>query len=96
MTEDLHKLGHSTGVVLQGRLFRTLDDLERLSVSLGPDADVRICKGIYLNTQTLHTPGTMTLCEQLQLQSPRHWTLECMLVLLLMTTRDKFCNQIAR
>ena len=49
MTEDLHKMGHrNTGVVLQGRLFRTMGDLERLSVSLGPDADVRICKGIYL------------------------------------------------
>ena len=50
--EVLHKLGHrNTGVVLQGRLFRTLDDLEA-SVSLGPDADVRIYKESTSNTQT--------------------------------------------
>ncbi len=48
-TEDLYKKGHNNiGVVLQGRMFRTPDDLRRISKSMGKDADVRICKGIYI------------------------------------------------
>ncbi|MCH1422244.1 MAG: proline dehydrogenase family protein [Candidatus Poseidoniaceae archaeon] len=46
---DLHKIGlTNVGTVLQGRLFRTLDDINALETALGPDADYRICKGIYL------------------------------------------------
>ena len=45
----LHKEGlTNVGTVLQGRLFRTLADIERLETELGGLADYRICKGIYL------------------------------------------------
>ena len=45
----LHKEGlTNVGTVLQGRLFRTLSDIDALETSLGPAADYRICKGIYL------------------------------------------------
>ena len=58
MIEDLHDRGYkNTGAVLQGRLYRTLQDLERLSASLGPDADVRICKGIYLEPSDIAHTG---------------------------------------
>ncbi|HIG33261.1 MAG TPA: hypothetical protein EYQ11_00045 [Candidatus Poseidoniales archaeon] len=36
------------GVVLQGRMFRTPDDISRVCDLLGPKSDFRICKGIYL------------------------------------------------
>lgn len=46
---DLHKEGlTNVGTVLQGRLFRSLSDIDRLETELGPHADYRICKGIYL------------------------------------------------
>ena len=36
------------GVVLQGRMFRTPDDISKVSNLLGNKSDFRICKGIYL------------------------------------------------
>lgn len=49
VVEKMHQDGlTNVGTVLQGRLHRTLDDIERLRKSIGPDADYRICKGIYL------------------------------------------------
>lgn len=46
---DLHKEGlTNVGTVLQGRLFRSLSDIDSLETELGPHADYRICKGIYL------------------------------------------------
>ena len=55
--EDLYSKGHlNVGVVLQGRLFRTKDDLFRVANSMGEYADVRICKGIYLESSEIaHT-----------------------------------------
>ncbi|MCP2504515.1 MAG: proline dehydrogenase family protein [Candidatus Poseidoniaceae archaeon] len=51
---DLHKMGlTNVGVVLQGRLFRTLDDINFLETELGPAADYRICKGIYLESEDI-------------------------------------------
>lgn len=51
---DLHKRGlTNVGTVLQGRLFRTLDDINELETELGPDADYRICKGIYLEPEEI-------------------------------------------
>lgn len=51
---DLHKQGlTNVGTVLQGRLFRTLDDINELETELGPDADYRICKGIYLEPEDI-------------------------------------------
>lgn len=51
---DLHKIGlTNVGTVLQGRLFRTLDDINYLETELGPAADYRICKGIYLEPEEI-------------------------------------------
>ena len=45
----LHQEGlTNVGTVFQGRLFRTLADIDHLETELGPQADYRICKGIYL------------------------------------------------
>ena len=51
---DLHKQGlTNVGTVLQGRLFRTLEDINHLEMELGPAADYRICKGIYLESEDI-------------------------------------------
>ncbi len=54
---SLHQMGlQNVGTVLQGRLFRTLDDIEYLTEKLGGNADHRICKGIYLESEKIaHT-----------------------------------------
>ena len=41
------------GVVLQGRLFRTLSDISRVCSSTGVHTDFRICKGIYLEPENI-------------------------------------------
>ena len=41
------------GTVLQGRLFRTKEDIVAVSQKLGPLADFRICKGIYLESEEI-------------------------------------------
>ena len=41
------------GTVLQGRLFRTEDDIKKISKSLGQLSDFRICKGIYLEPKDI-------------------------------------------
>ena len=53
----LHEKGlKNVGTVLQGRLFRTLDDVSKMEDVLGPFADHRICKGIYLESEDIaHT-----------------------------------------
>lgn len=51
---DLHALGlTNVGTVFQGRLFRTLDDINHMEQMLGPAADYRICKGIYLEPEDI-------------------------------------------
>ena len=46
----------NVGTVLQGRLHRTLDDIDRIADRLGVAADHRICKGIYLEPESIaHT-----------------------------------------
>ena len=54
---DLHSSGiTNVGCVLQGRLFRTVDDINDVAKKLGPAADYRICKGIYLESEDIaHT-----------------------------------------
>ncbi len=54
---DMHDKGlTNVGVVLQGRLFRTIDDIQNIENKLGPNADYRICKGIYLEPEDIsHT-----------------------------------------
>ena len=49
---DLHEKGlTNVGTVLQGRLHRTPADIEQVGTTLGPHADYRICKGIYLEPE---------------------------------------------
>ena len=44
------------GTVLQSRLFRTSDDISSLASRLDGNSDVRICKGIYLESEDIaHT-----------------------------------------
>ena len=43
----------NVGTVLQGRLFRTLAYIGELETTLGPHADYRICKGIYLEPEEI-------------------------------------------
>ena len=51
---DLHNQGlTNVGTVYQGRLFRTLDDIDYLEQKLGSAADYRICKGIYLEPEDI-------------------------------------------
>ncbi len=54
---DMHEKGLiNVGVVLQARLFRTLDDIKSIAGILGSSADYRICKGIYLEPEDIsHT-----------------------------------------
>ena len=54
----LHEEGlTNVGTVLQGRLFRTLADIDALETTLGPAADYRICKGIYLEPEEISFTG---------------------------------------
>jgi len=51
---ELHGKGlTNVGTVLQGRLHRTLDDIKNMKQILGPAADYRICKGIYLEPEEI-------------------------------------------
>ena len=55
---NLHNEGlTNVGTVYQGRLFRTLDDIDYLEEKLGPGADYRICKGIYLEPENIAHTG---------------------------------------
>ena len=51
---DLHQKGlTNVGTVLQGRLHRTPNDIENVALAIGPNADYRICKGIYLEPENI-------------------------------------------
>ena len=51
---EMHNRGLSNiGTVLQSRLFRTTEDISLLSSKLGGNSDVRICKGIYLESENI-------------------------------------------
>tara|TARA_B100001564_G_scaffold357782_1_gene374823 strand:+ start:436 stop:1413 length:978 start_codon:yes stop_codon:yes gene_type:complete len=55
---NLHEEGlTNVGTVYQGRLFRTLDDIDYLEQKLGSAADYRICKGIYLEPEEIAHTG---------------------------------------
>ena len=61
---DLHEKGlTNVGTVLQGRLFRTLNDIKQLEKSLGSSADYRICKGIYLEPESISHIGYSQIVE---------------------------------
>ncbi|MBJ36514.1 MAG: hypothetical protein CMB68_04060 [Euryarchaeota archaeon] len=50
----LHEKGlHNIGVVLQGRLLRTLSDIGDIYAATGKNSDFRICKGIYLEPENI-------------------------------------------
>ena len=54
---EMHDRGLTNiGTVLQSRLFRTSDDISSLASRLEGNSDVRICKGIYLESEDIaHT-----------------------------------------
>ena len=53
----MHEKGlHNIGLVLQGRLMRTLSDISEVCATTGNQTDFRICKGIYLEPENIaHT-----------------------------------------
>ena len=53
----MHAKGlRNVGTVLQSRLFRTPSDIDSICEQLGGDADFRICKGVYLEHESIsHT-----------------------------------------
>ena len=53
----MHEKGlHNIGLVLQGRLMRTLSDISEVCATTGKQTDFRICKGIYLEPENIaHT-----------------------------------------
>lgn len=64
VVHTLHAEGlTNVGTVLQGRLHRTLDDIDRMSEQLGPAADHRICKGIYLEPDSIAHTARKTITE---------------------------------
>ena len=48
---------NNIGVVLQGRLFRTISDIDKICEELGHNSDFRICKGIYLEPEEIAHTG---------------------------------------
>jgi len=60
----MHERGlNNIGTVLQGRLFRTLNDIAALSSQAESFADVRICKGIYLESGDIAHTGYRDIVE---------------------------------
>ena len=60
----MHERGlKNIGTVLQGRLFRTLNDIAALSSQAEGFADVRICKGIYLESGEIAHTGYREIVE---------------------------------
>ena len=51
------------GTVLQARLFRTGEDIANLSEKLANASDVRICKGIYLESEDIAHTGYHQIVE---------------------------------
>jgi proline dehydrogenase len=50
----MHEMGiRNVGTVLQSRLFRTSDDINSICDKLGDGADFRICKGVYLEHESI-------------------------------------------
>ncbi len=62
--KSLHAEGLlNVGTVLQGRLHRTLSDIDQLETDLGPNADYRICKGIYLEPEAIAFAGRQDIID---------------------------------
>jgi len=64
VVKELHAEGlTNVGTVLQGRLFRSLADIGDLEQELGPAADYRICKGIYLEPEDISFAGYQDIVD---------------------------------
>jgi proline dehydrogenase len=60
----MHDAGFTNiGTVLQARLFRTMDDVDMICDALGPDADFRLCKGIYLESAEIAHTGYQDIVD---------------------------------
>ncbi len=56
----------NVGTVLQSRLHRTLDDITALCERHGPDADIRLCKGVYLEPSEVAATDRKEITERLK------------------------------
>jgi|TARA_B100001964_G_C14215630_1_gene592627 proline dehydrogenase len=64
VVKAMHNRGlTNVGTVLQGRLFRTNQDVDDLSSSLRGVSDVRICKGIYLEPANIAHRGYQDIVD---------------------------------
>ena len=60
----MHEKGlHNVGTVLQSRLFRTSADIDAICDKLGGAADFRICKGVYLEHESISLTEYQTIVE---------------------------------
>ena len=61
----LHDMGYSNvGIVFQGRLHRTLADIQNVTEKLGNKCDIRICKGIYLEPEKIAFTNHSKIVEE--------------------------------
>jgi proline dehydrogenase len=64
LVTTMHERGLTNiGTVLQARLFRTGEDIANLSEKLANESDVRICKGIYLESEGIAHTGYHQIVE---------------------------------
>lgn len=64
LVRNMHKRGLTNiGTVLQARLFRTESDIAQLANDLGGASDVRICKGIYLESEEIAHTGYQQIVD---------------------------------
>ncbi len=64
LVTEMHKLGLTNiGTVIQARLFRTESDIANLASALSGASDVRICKGIYLESEQIAHTGYREIVE---------------------------------
>ena len=52
---------------MQARLFRTSDDIDSICGQLGADADFRICKGVYLEHESISRTGYQEIVDAMNL-----------------------------
>ncbi|MDP6661734.1 MAG: proline dehydrogenase family protein, partial [Candidatus Thalassarchaeaceae archaeon] len=61
---SMHERGlTNVGMAIQGRLHRTLRDISAICDSLGPNADLRVCKGIYLEPSDISQTDYRSIVE---------------------------------
>mgnify|MGYP001242204387 CR=1 FL=1 len=63
---SMHQKGlKNVGTVLQSRLLRTSDDIDSICTQLGGAADFRICKGVYLEPESIALTGYQEIVDAL-------------------------------